>query len=344
MGHAGAGGVGADVGQRVDAQREDLAVGIERELSMRGHIAPVRGRQEFLAAVGHPFHRALQHMRAVRDGDVFRVGAGLHAEAAADIADHHAHLLLRQADGVAHRAAHARRHLGAHADAEAARAFLDVGQHHARLDRERHHTLVDDVERHHVHRLREGGGRGVYAAVARLRGDVAGRLVEDLGRARCRRGREVDHHRQFLVVHEHGLGCVARLLDRVGHHRHHRLTHEAHAFVRQHAPRRRHARPAVRALEAGGAGHRLDACCRQIGTAHDADDAGHLERGRCVDRDDARMRVRRAHEDQVREPGGLHVVRVAAGAGQEGLVFQPADGLAAAKAEGIGGCCVVVHA
>ena len=52
--------------------------------------------QEILAALAAHFTGRCSSARK-GDDDVFRVGAGLHAEAAADVADQHAHLLGRQA-------------------------------------------------------------------------------------------------------------------------------------------------------------------------------------------------------------------------------------------------------
>ena len=64
---------------------------------MAGDVAAVRCREELLAAVGLPVHRPAERARGVGDDDVFRVDAGLHAEAAADVADEDVDLLLREA-------------------------------------------------------------------------------------------------------------------------------------------------------------------------------------------------------------------------------------------------------
>ena len=65
--------VGADVGERLHAQRQHPAVGVERELGVAGDVAAVIRREELLAALGLPAHRALQRPRRVGDDQVFRI-------------------------------------------------------------------------------------------------------------------------------------------------------------------------------------------------------------------------------------------------------------------------------
>ena len=60
-------------------------------------VAAVHRGAEFLEALRGPFHRPAQLARGVRDDDVFRVDARLHAETTAHVADANAHLLLGQA-------------------------------------------------------------------------------------------------------------------------------------------------------------------------------------------------------------------------------------------------------
>jgi hypothetical protein len=174
-GDAGAGGVGAHVGLRVHAQRQDAAVGGQRQFGVRAHVAAVVRGQEFLAAVGGPLHRALQLPGAPGDRQVLGIGAGLHAEAAADVAHRHAHLLAREAQHVAQRGAHARRHLRAHAQREAA-VVGDRRQHGARLQRQRRHALVGCPASPRGPRPRRPAAPGGIA-IARLGGDVVGRAV-----------------------------------------------------------------------------------------------------------------------------------------------------------------------
>ncbi len=170
---AGAGRISADVGQRVAAQREDAAVGIEREFHLRLDVAPVRGGREVFAALGRPFDRPLQVPGRMGHHHVFRIDAGLHAEAAAHVADRDADLFGLQPQRRADRRAHTGRHLRADADGEAlgrgrcaCLLRLDAGQHRARLQRQRDHALVHQVERHAVRGAFERSRCGRRVAVA----------------------------------------------------------------------------------------------------------------------------------------------------------------------------------
>ena len=177
---------------------------------------------------------------------------------------------------------------------------VEVDEHRARLDGERGHALVGDVELDHVAGLGKSGGGGLGAAVAHLGGDVAGALVAQQRRAFGGGALEVDHHGQLVVIDHHGLGGIAGLLKRLGDHSRHRLADEADTLMRQGAPGRRCAIGAVGALEGGSAGHRLDAGGHQIGTGEHAQHAGH---GRCrvgVDGANGRVGVRRTQ----RRPDG----------------------------------------
>ena len=86
-----------------DAQREELAVLVERELGVRDVVAAVRVGEERLAALGGPLDRAVDVLRRPDHRGLFGVQVDLRAEAAADVGRDHAHLVLGQAE-------HERRH------------------------------------------------------------------------------------------------------------------------------------------------------------------------------------------------------------------------------------------
>jgi hypothetical protein len=212
--------VAADVGIGARAQREHLAVGVERELGLGDQVTAMRRGAEFLQPLRAPLHRPAQRARRVRNDDVFRVQAGLHAEAAADIADAHAHLLLDQAgqrggDAVAHR----RGHLAGQRDGEPPAGRVGLGEHDTRLHRGRRQALVDDVQRHHVRRALERRiGRG-GVAVLHFRGDVVRRLLAQHRRAGADGLQRVGDRGQVLEVDHHRLGAVHRRLAGFGDHR-----------------------------------------------------------------------------------------------------------------------------
>ena len=62
-------------------------------LGAADHVAAMHRAQEFINAVGTPLHRALQRPGGPGHRGVLGVDAGLHAEAAADVADDHTHVL-----------------------------------------------------------------------------------------------------------------------------------------------------------------------------------------------------------------------------------------------------------
>ena len=150
---------------------------VQRQLGVALHVAAMRAGEEFFAALGRPFHRTLQGAGAVGRHHVFGVGAGLHAKTTADVADQHAHLLMRQTERIADRIARARGHLGAQVNRQAPAGRVKAGQHGTRLQRERGHALVRHVQRHHVRCPGKGGRRGLGIAVAHFGRDVVGRLI-----------------------------------------------------------------------------------------------------------------------------------------------------------------------
>ena len=229
-GHARHAGVGADVGLVVNAQRQNFAVGVQRHFALADDVAAMGAGQKVFAALGNPFDRALQFVGAVGHHNVFCVGAGFHAEAAAHIAHNDAHFVGRNAQQVGDLGANARGHLGAHAHRDA--AFVDVGQHAARLQRQGHQALVGDVQLDHM------GGLGKRGC-GRIRIAITGfghAVVRAVGNQRGIGGQGIvqgDSARQLFKLDLHRFGRIARLLFGVGHHSHQRFAHKAHALSRQ---------------------------------------------------------------------------------------------------------------
>ena len=331
-GHRAAARAAAHVGVGVHAQREHAAVGIERQLGMAGLAAAVHGGQELLHALGLPLDGPRGLQRGPGDGDVLGVGAGLHAEAAAHVAHRHAHGLGAQAGQAGHqRAAQAGGHLRARAQHEP--AFVEPGVEAARLQCRGRQALVLDLERHHMGSGAKGRGAGGGVAVAGLGEHVAGCIGPDLGRAGRQRRCQRTHRRQHLVVHRHGLRGGLGRGGRVGHHQRHRLADEPHHLVCQRTPGRRGGRAAVGPLEAGRKGHGLDARRHQVGPGEHGAHARQRPRGGGVDRDDARVGVRAAHEGRKALAGQAQVVGEAAFTAQQRGVFDAAQRVAAAEAQ-----------
>ena len=85
----------AEVAVAGEPQRQELALGVERELGGLLVVAAVVVGDEAAGALVGPFHRAAELLRGVQDADVFRIDLRLHAERAADVAGQHVHLVGR---------------------------------------------------------------------------------------------------------------------------------------------------------------------------------------------------------------------------------------------------------
>ena len=90
-----AGDVGAEIAVTLQAHREELAFGIEREFGVDELRAALAVGQEAGRALVGPFHRTAQHLRRVRDAGVFGIVHVLHAEGAADIGGENTNLVGR---------------------------------------------------------------------------------------------------------------------------------------------------------------------------------------------------------------------------------------------------------
>ena len=95
--------VGAEVRQRLGAEREERPVLVERELDLRHMVAPLRVGDEGLRPARGPLHRPPQQLRRPGDEGLLAVVEDLRAEGAADVGRHHPELVLRD---VEHEGAH----------------------------------------------------------------------------------------------------------------------------------------------------------------------------------------------------------------------------------------------
>ena len=196
-----------------------------------------------------------------------------------------------------------------------------VAERGARLHGIRNQPVVDDMQ---PGDMRGGLDRGVGG------GGVADRPVIDqiavgfrmqLRRAGLERLRGVGDRRLLGVGDGDGLGRVARLALGLGHHDHHRVADIADPVDRQRRPGAHLHRRAVLGMDHPAADQIADAVRLELAAGQHADDARHAFRRLDVDPDDVGMRMRAAHEHCVLHAGHHHVVDIAAGAGDEALVF-----------------------
>ena len=78
---------------------EDVAVGVERQAHRHPVVAGVLAGHQVLAAVLDPLHRPAEALAGEHDGQLLGDHEHLLAEPAADVAHHHPHAVLRQAEG-----------------------------------------------------------------------------------------------------------------------------------------------------------------------------------------------------------------------------------------------------
>ena len=256
------------------------------------------------------------------------VDVDLGAEPAADFRRNRTNLILPEAGHRRDERAEDVRVLRGRPDGHRTLARLEVRHHAAPFHRVRHQTMVDHSLRDHDLGL---GKRLVDGRVVPFSSRIHARaalnerhrqVVRELGvndRGLPLHGElGIDHGRQYLVVDDDGIGCVARDIPIAGHDHRDRLAAVADRVhgdctVRRRRERRpdRHRREHLGNLGAGE--HRLDAF--------------HRLRGADVDAADATMRHVAALERQMLHPGDLDVVHVRAATLNETRILAALDAL-----------------
>ena len=292
---------------------------------MAHRVARLGVGDEGLRARRLPVHRPAELLGGHQHRDVFGIDRGLHAEGAAHVLGDHPQFLVRHAHDRGRLAAQGVGALRAGVQRIAIACRVVVAGGAARLHRRHHQALMGDGHARDMRRLVDDVVD--RALVLRVLGpsrpvddEIARRLRMKL-RVRLHGGVEIDHRRQLLVFHLHLLGGVQRLGGGFRHHHGDRIAD-------MHRPSRRERRAERH--------HHLGAAAADDGrVARDAADAGRLDvlarehrqhalggaRGVRLHRDDAGVRVRRAHErgiGLVRQP---RVVDETAGAADERVVL-----------------------
>ena len=329
--HAARAGI-ADIGR---AQREEAARAIERQFEFRHQVAALIVADEALRARGGELDRAAELARRPQHQPVFRIDAVAGAEIAADVERQHA-------QGVGLDAEHAREfaflaHGAAAAGMQrvAAAGRVVIGDRRARLERNAGDAADVEIHGDDIRRLREGalGRRGI--AEIRIDQNIVGHLVPDRRGAGAHGVFGMQHEGQFVVDDVERFGRIERLRAGLRHHHGDRLADVARLVGGQQHMR------ADEDFAAAGAGElhvvarlrqrivrdRPKAVGLAIGAGEHAEHAGHRQRAGLVDRDDARMGVRRAHHRRVSLPGKIEVVGEAALADEQPRVFVARPGL-----------------
>ena len=314
-------GVGSEVGAIVEAQRQELSVAVERELSGERESAPVVVGQKDLRARRHPFHRAAELLRREHHRDVLGIGETADAEAPAHQLGDDADLLSGEAGGGGEKPAHAVQTLAGRIDGEDAARRIEAREEGARLDRIADQTLAAHREPRFQGRCGESGPhRGGVAGLV-FEGEVAGDVLVQLRRARPRRRVETDRGGKIAILERDFLGGVLRerraLRDREGH----GLADVVHLLVRERGPEGFFLLLASHALIRHSAGKRLPAGRRIVGAGEHEMHARPCGRGRDVGRDDLGVRAVGAQEKGVKLARKIPVRAVATLALEQARVF-----------------------
>ena len=297
----------------VIAQRQDPAGLVEPDLHVVDLAALLIGRDEVLAPVLRPLHRASERDRGVRDQDLLRVKEhDLRPEAASDVGRHDFHVELGQSEKSGEAVLDGQRRLRRVPDSQDASPSVPLGHHPAGLDRAAAAPLDREPFAPDARGARQRGLR-VADGLAEARGAIVGHVGVH---PRCpgrERARQLGHDRQGLVLH---LDERHRVGDDEGHH----LADVAHlvdgerplgACVRQGRVRDQQRRRLIQLAELDRRQHETD--------------AGHAPSGGRVDPRDPRVGVRAPERCRVERSGRIHVVDEAAETLQEPRILVARD-------------------
>ena len=247
------GRVGAVVDDQLGATCRQRAIGLHAGLELDDHaLTAMVGRDELLAAREHELRRALR-LAGHRGNVRLEVELALATEAATEVGDDDAHLVLSHAERVRHAGAGVERHLRGRPDRDL--IAVPLGHDSARLDRRgmlhvgdvalahdvisgreagidvamddrrvaRLITVADDVEGVAVvlpvgvHQRRASGQRGLDVVDDRERLDVdldqVARALRDLGRRRGHSGDDLALEADVLLREQPAILDVATVLE-----------------------------------------------------------------------------------------------------------------------------------
>ena len=266
-------GIGADIGQHIGRERDELAVLVERAFERHVLIAAMEARHQVLAPVLGPRHRGAQLARQHDQHDEFARERHLLAEPAADVGRDHAQIRFRHADQVGNGGPHQMRHLRRAGERDAARCGIEGGMRAARLHRQRvlaTRARVDGDD------LGSGGARGVEARRlhAALDNDVRRRLGMDTGSSFEQGGARIDDGIRLLDLDLDLIGDVLGRLRALRQHSGNRLSDVAHDAVGEDRLGDRHVVELVQhrpdRLDVPQIGRRHDGGAIRSRDAHDA--------------------------------------------------------------------------
>ncbi len=321
--------IGADGGDDLGAEAQEHAVFVERQLGLGDVVARLRVAQERLRTRRHPFHRPADELGAKQHQGDLVIDRRLHAEAAADVAAHHADLVVGDFQ-------HELRQLGLEhigplqrgVDGVAALGRLVEADGAARLHGRRGDAVDDELVLDHMRGARKRRVGRLLVTLDLDEADIVRAILPNQRHAGIDRVAGRDHGRQRLVIDLDQFGGVDRLEIGLGDDEGDIVADHPHPVLDQ----RRIARPVagniVAALQA--AGHRQITKARRL-VVGAGEHREHARRGfgfRRVDFADAGMGMRRAQHEAVRHAGKRHVGDIAAMAFDQPRILEAGNGLA----------------
>ncbi len=313
--------VRADVGDRVQPRREDLAVSRDRHLALDDLVLRVERREEALATVLEPADRASYAQRRKGGQRLLGEEVTFQPEAAADVGCDDADLVFRIVQVLGEFGAHHVRHLRRRPQRELAAPALDGCDAAAGLERQRMVTvrakpLLDDLPRALEPALDVAGRE-----VGRAEDVVAPLLVDERGLVRQRLLGIADHGQRVVVDLDELRGVFGDVARR-GHDERHRFTDIANLVARERVP--------IAGL-VGGILDRVEVGTQRLQLSVDVragdhrEHAGNLRRLRDVDAPDACVRVVAAQDRHLDQPVDLEVRHVSALADEKAWVLDALD-------------------
>ena len=257
-------------------------------------IAGVDVGDEAFDAIGDEFDRTLEQLGECGRRHLVRIRVHLDSKRAADVLGQDANLMLLQSKMLGEQVLHHVRRLRALVNGETTLALVPIGEDGTRLVGDA--GVAAEMERRLDHRV------GVAEAFVRIAADmhaleaqiIAELRMNDRGAGLERSFRVSDGGQRFVAYFDQlagilGLGTAAR------DNRAHRLALPASPLDRDCVLRRR-----FDAFEVGEHADPGRDHFGELGAGDDGDDTGRLGRRRRRDRDNARMRMGRAHEGHMR--------------------------------------------
>ena len=200
----------------VGAQTKNLAVAVKSHFGGHDLISTVRVAEKGFGSSSDPFDRAPDAARSPHHQCFFRVAAGFHPEATADIRRYHPQPRFRNFEDPRERAAVSVWVLGCRIQRKAIVITVIFCQRRPWLDRVGRDSIVRDLQCDNVVGLRESRVGFLFVTEGQNKRHVTRAFVPNRGGVRLRRVLDRDHGRQDFVIDTHQLGGVPRLQRGLG--------------------------------------------------------------------------------------------------------------------------------